>query len=291
MKHRVTYLLAVIVLSSAGTGLLQGQEAKPAGVRETIEVFHVSRVGRTNFAESREQLIDFYREIEAEFNAEEKRKFQEQKKAFAGARVRVLEDLKKQENGQPLYLVAYQGKPSVFVISGNASIQEGALTIPLEVSEAGTYETKVTRVVVEKTEESRSPSLETASSGGGATFFGIPIGGSSSAPAEEESSGGKVKRTKVTEVRTLPKFEARPSEVTLSDPPVFSKELFLSAVQNGELYELQRQEERRCQNCGGFKRVQTNLPVGQRAADGKMACPECQEKGTVPWNVTYRVTW
>lgn len=291
MKFLPLLLLCSFVSASAKSQDFGGTPP-PVKARDITEVFHVSRVGRPKAAETREQLIDFYREIETKFNAKAVEEFRAKAQAFAGTRVRVIEDMEKSEDGLSLYLVAYQGQPSVFAASADVRMEEGELTIPLEIVEAGTHQTTVTRIEVEQEDARGAPSLETADTGG-ATFFGIPVGGGSSSPPpqEEPESGPKFKRTVVTEVKTLPKFRASPSQVVMETPPVFSKDIFLNSVKNGELFEVERLEDRRCGNCGGFKRVQSNLPFGQRATDGKMACPECREKGTVPWNVTYRVTW
>lgn len=293
MKILPHFLLCLLFISFARSQDVEEGAEQPLGpeARETTELFHVSRVGRANAAETRESLIDFYREIEAGFNEQAIREFREQEQAFAGSRVRVIEDLGEEEAGKSLYLVAYQGQPSVFLVDSALEMKEGELTPALEVVEAGTHETTVTRIEVERIDDRGGPSLETADTGG-ATFFGIPVGGAASTPSEPESgSEPKFKRKRVTEVKSLSKFQAASSQVVLEKPPVFSKDLFLSAIKNGELYELNRQEQRRCQNCGGFKRVQTDLPFGQRAPDGKKACPECQETGKVLWDVTYRVTW
>ncbi len=262
------------------------------GAAVTTEVFHVSRVGQNNAAESREQLIDFYREIETNFNAEAEREFREEANAFAGSRVRVIEELEEKESGKPLLLVAYQGQPAVFVVPDSISVTPGELTPPLEIAEAGDYTTEITRIHVEREEQRGGPALETVDTGGGASFFGIPIGGATApAPAPPKKKGSKVKRTRVTEVKVLPKFEAVPSQVQLEKPPVFSKDLFLDRLKNGEFYSIERKEDRRCQNCGGFKRVMTDKPIGQRDSDGKMPCPECTGRGKILWDVTYRVTW
>lgn len=285
----ITFLFLLFAVGASGQGF--GENPQQSEGVPTTEVFHVSRVGHPKAAESREQLIDFYREIEAEFNAEAIREFRAKAQAFEGTRVRVIEDLKKEEGGKSMYLVAYQGQPSVFLVGDEIDMREGDLTPPLEVVEAGTHETTVTRFEVERIDDRGGPSLETANTGG-ATFFGIPVGGAAAAPAEPEpESEPKFKRTRITETKSLPKFQAAPSQVVMEKAPVFSKDLFLSALKNGELYDLKRKEQRRCEGCGGFKRIQSNLPFGQRATDGKMACPECKETGKVLWDVTYRVTW
>ncbi|NNE92105.1 MAG: hypothetical protein HKN23_10695 [Verrucomicrobiales bacterium] len=270
-----------------------GQEQ--ASSTPTTEIFRVSNVGRPNAAETRELLLHLYNEIGKVYNAEAARKFQDAKEAFSGSQVRILKVMSERDAGDPMYLAAYDGSPSVFSIDTDTIYKPGDLTPPLKIESNGEYKTEVTRIVIEQAKSSGSrPSLEKADTSGVPTFFGIPIdtgGGAAPAPSPSGGGGGKMKRKRVTEVRTLPKYRASISREKLAQAKTFSKEIFLEAVKNGEIYEVKRLEERRCKNCGGFQRVQSTLPVGQRAPDGKMDCPPCRGAGKIKWDVTYQVTW
>lgn len=284
----------LIVLAAVLAPFVSGQDVE--GRNRTTEIFHVSRVGRANAAETREQLIDFYREVEVEFNREAKKEFQAKKRAFEGARVRILEVMDAKDGGNSLYLVAYDGGPSVFSIEGEERWKAGDLTDPLEIVRDGVHITEVTRVVVENMGEKpdRHPALEEAEEEL-ATFFGIPIGGGSARESKQDNPSGPaesgVRWKRVVEEKTLPRFRAERSKKQLTEPVKFSTDRFVAAVKNGEIYELDRKEDRRCQECGGFKRVPTTRPLGKRDPDGKMKCPECKGEGTIAWEVTYRVTW
>ena len=66
------------------------------------------------------------------------------------------------------------------------------------------------------------------------------------------------------------------TEPTDEGPPPMSQQLFVSMLKNGEVYSVEQLELRRCQECRGFGRIPDKIrPPGQREADGKIACPEC----------------
>ena len=267
-------------------------QSKKNDTQDTTEVFRVSKVGVRGAAESRELLMDLYAEVGKEYNANIEKESTAQKVAYQGKQVRILKVLKETENGAPMYLAAYNGEPSVVAIARDKKFKEGVLTPALKIQANGQHETKVTREIVERAKNnSPEPTLE-KSSGGGVSFFGIPIdtggGGSISSNEVEET----VTRRRVTEVKTMPKYVATISDEVLNDGPAkFSKDIFVDSLKNGNVYSVKRKEDRRCQNCRGFQRVTTTLPVGLRDPDGKMPCPECKGIGNKPWNVTYQVAW
>ncbi len=266
--------------------------AQKKKIPETSEVFRVSRAGVSGAAESRELLMELYQVIGDEYNANLTKEEKAQKTSYRGKQVRILQVLKEKENGAPMYIAAYGGKPSVIAISDKKTFKPGDLTPALKIEENGEYETEVTREIVERSKAaSNEPSLEKADSGG-VSFFGIPIdtGGSSSAPPSSEEE--TVIRRRVKEVRKMPKYKATVSDEVLSEgPEKFSKDLFLDNLKNGSIYTVQREEERRCQTCRGFQRITTTMPVGRRDPDGKMPCPSCRGIGKKNWNVTYQVAW
>lgn len=193
----------------------------------------------------------------------------------------------------------------MFSLPAGQKIAVGALSPALLIAEAGSHEATLTREVKIKQENKPEPSLEVVENGEEpATFFGIPIGGSPGSGGSSGSSGSSGKGTAkssgksepqyktVTEKKTFPKYRAEVSaKKTGGTIPDLSQDLFLTQLKNGEIFQVNRPEQRRCQICRGFKRVTSDRPVGKRAPDGKMPCPACRGAGEVGWNVTYRVVW
>ena len=97
----------------------------------------------------------------------------------------------------------------------------------------------------------------------------------------------------MTEKKTLKKYRANVSTEQLADgPALMSTDLFLQLVKNGEVFTVQRKEQRRCELCVGFGRITDDLRgPGFRDPDGKRNCPDCAASGKNPWDVTYRVAW
>ena len=96
----------------------------------------------------------------------------------------------------------------------------------------------------------------------------------------------------MTDTQTLNKYHAMVStERLVEGPPKMSTELFVKQLKNGEVFEVAREEKRRCQECRGFGRVKTTKPIGFRDPDGKMPCPNCTGGGKVDWDVTYKIVW
>ena len=264
--------------------------------KETAEMFHVSYVGRGGAAETRELLGAVYTEVAAEYNERIEQEAAEtnQGQRYKGERVRILRKIKEKHAEGNLYLCAYAGTPSVFVVPGEP-LKSGDLSPPLAgIAASGEHTTEIVRTVADpNASKGKEPSLQKVDkSGGGVTFFGIPLdtGGSSSSDESSSSSSGT---KKIREKRTLPLYKATVStEATEEGPPPMSQQLFLGMLKNGEIFSVAQLELRRCQECRGFGRIPDKIrPPGQREADGKIACPECDAVGKIYWNVTYKVGW
>ena len=289
----VSFSACFIVLLS----LMGGLAIKAADdARETAEMFHVSRVGQGGAAETRELLGAIYTEVAAEYNERIEQEAAEKNKGqrYKGERVRILRKIKESHPEGNLYLCAYAGTPSVFLVPGEP-LKSGELSPPLAgIATNGQHTTEIVRTVVDpNASKGKEPSLQKvdSSTGSGVTFFGIPLdtGGSSSSNSSPVSTGTK----QVKEKRTLPMYKAAVStEPTEEGPPPMSQQLFVSMLKNGEVFSVEQLEQRRCQECRGFGRIPDKIrPPGQREADGKIACPECEAKGKIYWNVTYKVGW
>ncbi len=303
---------APMIAAAAGISMLNllcldGLAADSDDARATAEMFHVSNVGRPGAAETRELLGAIYREVAGEYNEriEQEAGSKDQSQQFKGERVRILRKITEQHADGKLYLCAYNGSPSVFVVPGEA-LQGGQLSPPLAgISENGQHTTEITRMVVDPDASKGSePALQKvdASTGSGVTFFGIPLdtgdssSSSSSSSSDDDSAsgdGGSSGKKQVKEQRTLPFYKAEVSTEPMSEgPPPMSQQLFLSMLKNGEVFSIEQLELRRCQECRGFGRIPDLLRApGAREADGKIACPECEAVGKIYWTVTYKVGW
>jgi hypothetical protein len=264
--------------------------------KETAEMFHVSRVGRGGAAETRELLGAIYADVAAEYNERIEQEAAEKNKGqrYKGERVRILRAIQEKHADGNLYLCAYAGTPSIFVVPGEL-LESGELSPPLAgIAPSGEHTTEIVRTVVDpNASKGKEPSLQKVDkSGGGVTFFGIPLdaGGSSSSSDDSRSTKGT---KKIRENRTLPLYKATVStEATDEGPPPMSQQMFVSMLKNGEVFSVDQLELRRCQECRGFGRIPDKIrPPGQREPDGKIACPECQAVGKIYWNVTYKVGW
>ncbi|MBP82833.1 MAG: hypothetical protein CMO61_03195 [Verrucomicrobiales bacterium] len=277
------------ILIGAPMPSLFAQEGKS---QETAEMFQVSRVGARNAAETRELLGLIYKDITTKYDTKLREEAAKNNggQEFKGERIRVIRKLTKNNPNGDLFLCAYAGKPSVVKISG-VNLKSGELTPSLaNITAAGEHVTEITRTVVDPAaKKGPEPALQKVNKGGGGvTFFGIPLdNGGGSAPAEEPPGTKQIK-----EIRTLPMFTAEVSTEKLEEgPPPMSQQLFLSMVKNGEVFQYQQFEDRRCQECRGFGKVQDTRPLGMRSPDGKMDCPDCSGTGKIKWDVTYMVGW
>ncbi|NRB75324.1 MAG: hypothetical protein HRU46_13265 [Verrucomicrobiales bacterium] len=260
--------------------------------QETAEMFQVSRVGARGAAETRELLGLIYKDVATKYDTKLREEAAKNNggQEFKGERIRVIRKLAKNNPNGDLFLCAYAGKPSVVKITG-VNLKGGELTPPLaNIMAAGEHVTEITRTVVDPAaKKGPEPALQKVNKGGGGvTFFGIPLDtGGGSAPAEEPLGTKQIKET-----RTLPMFTAEVSTEKLEEgPPPMSQQLFLSMVKNGEVFQYQQFEDRRCQECRGFGKVQDTRPIGMRSPDGKMDCPDCSGTGKIKWDVTYMVGW
>ncbi|MEC8824261.1 MAG: hypothetical protein VXX36_00620 [Verrucomicrobiota bacterium] len=260
--------------------------------QETAEMFQVSRVGARGAAETRELLGLIYKDVATHYDSKlrEEAAKNNGEQEFKGERIRVIRKLAKSNHNGDLFLCAYAGRPAVVKIAG-VQLRGGDLTPPLaNITEAGEHVTEITRTVVDLAAKKGSePALQKVNKGGGGlTFFGIPLDtGGGSAPAEEPPGTKQIKETK-----TLPMFTAEISAEKLEEgPPPMSQQLFLSMVKNGEVFQYQQFEERRCQECRGFGKITDTRPIGMRSPDGKMDCPDCGGAGKIKWDVTYMVGW
>ncbi|MEM9284159.1 MAG: hypothetical protein AAGA96_20260 [Verrucomicrobiota bacterium] len=283
----------VVPLAVFLIALPMGAQDQPVS-KETAELFQVSRVGQRNVAETRELLGVLYGKVASKYDAALKEEQSKKKPSqlYKGESIRILRPLQENNPKGDLYLCAYQGTPSVFRIEGK-QFQRGQLSPPLlPIKSAGEHTTEITRRV--KNPDSNSgagPSLQKVdeSSGGGVTFFGIALDGGGS---QTGSSPPSDEYKEIKETRTLPLFHAQISTEKLEQgPPPMSQQLFLSMVKNGEVFTVKNLELRRCQECRGFGKVTDTRPPGQRGADGKMPCPECNGPGKIQWDVTYKVGW
>ena len=268
---------------------LFAQEGK---IQETAEMFQVSRVGSHGAAETRELLGLIYKDVATKYDTKLREKAAKNNRAqeFNGERIRVIRRLAKSNPNGDLFLCAYAGRPSVVKITG-VQLKGGELTPPLaNIMAAGEHVTEITRTVVDPAaKKAPEPALQKVNKeGGGITFFGIPLDtGGGSIPAQEPPGTKQIKETK-----TLPMFTAEVSTEKLEEgPPPMSQQLFLSMVKNGEIFQYQQFEERRCQECRGFGGVTDTRPMGMRSPDGKMDCPDCIGTGKIKWDVTYMVGW
>ena len=260
--------------------------------QETAEMFQVRRVGARGAAETRELLGLIYKDVATKYDTKLREEAAKNNggQEFKGERIRVIRKLAKNNPNGDLFLCAYAGKPSVVKITG-VNLKGGELTPPLaNIMAAGEHVTEITRTVVDPAaKKGPEPALQKVNKGGGGvTFFGIPLDtGGGSAPAEEPLGTKQIKET-----RTLPMFTAEVSTEKLEEgPPPMSQQLFLSMVKNGEVFQYQQFEDRRCQECRGFGKVQDTRPIGMRSPDGKMDCPDCSGTGKIKWDVTYMVGW
>jgi len=250
----------------------QGQEMKTRS-----EIYRVSKANTTT-EEGRDRLLGVYAEVKKEFDAQAAKEFAEQKAAFAGLRVRVIDPLNEENDHGKLFLVAYQGTPTVFALPVG-DYKKGDRTPPLEVEEAGTHQAKVTRLV-DDTGDGSEVKMEEQT--GLVSFFGIEL--DLNGPVEAR------KKKEVTTTETLKLYHAKVSTDALTAPVQMSKDLFVSNLKNGETYQAVLEEKRRCQGCNGFGRIQ-NDGTAPKAPDGKMPCRECGSVGKVDWKVSYLVTW
>ena len=260
--------------------------------QQTAEMFQVSRVGARGAAETRELLGLIYKDVANSYDTKLREEAAKNSggQEFKGERIRVIRKLAKSNQNGDLFLCAYAGRPAVVKIAG-VQLRGGELTPPLaNITAAGEHVTEITRMVVDPaSKKGREPALQKVNKGGGGlTFFGIPLDtGGGSAPAEEPTGTKQIKETK-----TLPMFTAEVSTDKLEKgPPPMSQQLFLSMVKNGEVFQYQQFEERRCQECRGFGKVTDTRPIGMRSPDGKMDCPDCGGTGKIKWDVTYMVGW
>ncbi len=288
------------ILASAG---LIAVAPAPPKIHSVTEVFHLAQVGQPNAAETAQLRKDLYLLIKQDYDKEVEKERAALKKAYAGQKVRVLRVLDVSDANGPLYLCAYNGDLSVLSIAGESRF-EGELTPALKIEEDGTHITEVTRTVKEKPKTpTNKPALEVVDpeDSGVVTFFGIPLVFDDGPAMRNDAPQRKRKKVnrkpagtrEVTEKKELPKFRASVSTEELSEgPPLLSPDLLLSTVRNGKIFQVGRQENRRCQTCRGFRRITDDIrPLGRRDPDGKMPCPECKQAGTVKWDVTYLVAW
>lgn len=287
--------IAVLLLATVVPPALGQQKAKKK--KSVTEVFHVSRIGTAGAAESRDLLLDLYGTIARDYNKAVAQQRAQQPQQFEGEKVRILQRLNKQDSHGRLFLAVYNGSPSVISLAGNRKVPVGSLSPALLIEESGRHQMTIERRVKVKQENQPEPSLEVVEAGEEqATFFGIPIGGSA-APAtgktkQKANTGNQPGYRTVTEEKEFPKFNAEISTRKIGgEIPDMSQALFLKQLKNGEVFQVSRPEQRRCQTCRGFKRVTSDRPVGMREPDGKMACPECKEAGKLDWDVSYRVVW
>lgn len=293
------YLFLCCLLPGVSVGATKGKSKGNAESRSTEEVFRVSRVGQRGAAETRELLELLYRDAAASYDTGLKAELakKDSTAALEGEKIRVIRKLKQNNPDGNLYLCAYNGTPSVFRISGKAKLQGGKLSPPLnQISKEGEHTTEITRVFVEPSATGgNQPALEKVDTGSGVTFFGIPMdSGPAKKPAASPSPKAEElpKKREVTEIQTLPLYSASISTVKREKaPPMMSRELFLKMLKNGEVFSVEKLEERRCQNCRGFGKISDTRPPGSRSPDGKMPCPECMAGGKIPWQVTYQVGW
>ncbi|MEM1294221.1 MAG: hypothetical protein AAGH89_02580 [Verrucomicrobiota bacterium] len=249
--------------------------APPQNQKE--EVFRVSLAGKANSTEDRERLVAIYGEVAKSFNAKSKKEFAEQKEMLEGQRLRIVNVIDKPKK---LYLAQYDGDVAVIQISG-PPIQKGKQTPPLEMTKAGTHQAEVTRFVSQDAKPGEKGRVKLSDDDDGAvTFFGVKL----------EIDGEAVMQEQVTQTETLPKYVGTISTKKMTAAPQMDRERFLSHLKNGNYYEVQRKELRKCQECRGFRRI-PNDGTAKKAPDGKMACPECKEVGKREWNVRYTVVW
>ena len=288
------FALAVLGLASA-LPILAQQESESS----RTEIFRVSRVGMGGAAETRERLLGLYEVVANDYNEQVRQEQQSNPQLYKGDRVRVLRDLGSGSGGS-LFLVAYNGGPVVFEVTGDTSaIDPGDLSPALLIGgENGQHSVEITRTITVKDPKQPEPQLETVEDTGGAvTFFGIAIpgtggGSSSSSSGGSKGSGGGTRSKEVTETKMMPKYTATISTERLDGgPQEMSTQLFVSQLKNGEVFTVSRPEQRRCQECRGFGRVTTDKPPGFRDPDGKMECPECKAKGKIDWDITYKIAW
>ena len=279
----------------------QSPSAKGGSLPERTEVFHVRLVGSRGAAETRDTLLELYEHISSDYNRTLATEQAANPQQFKGDRVRVLRELDDGGggDGSTRFLVAYNGGPSVLSVSGDVKgFEPGKLSPALLIGQqAGEQPVELSRVITVKEEKPGDPQLETLDDDEGeVTFFGIPIPGTRKKPGSGSSEPGTTetvtRRQEITETKQLPHYPATVSTERFDGAPTeMSTELFVNQLKNGEVFSVSREELRRCQNCRGFGRVTTTKPPGFRDPDGKMACPECGEKGKISWQVTYKVTW
>ncbi|MEM0970146.1 MAG: hypothetical protein AAGJ31_12385 [Verrucomicrobiota bacterium] len=183
-----------------------------------------------------------------------------------------MDNLKKKDSHGNLYLAAYQGEFAVISLPGELR-KKGQLTPPLELEAVGKEKATVTRQEIRLVSSGKKVTEDTAP-----TFFGISI-------LDEDQEVVEVQSEEI-----LNKFKATISTKALTAPQKMDKDLFLSSLKNGEVYEVVREEQRRCQNCNGFGRVPWD-GTGPKSADGKMPCPDSKGTGKIDWKVTYKVFW
>lgn len=281
--QRPPYLIVTFCLCVVFTTAIHAQQATNS---EVTELFKVSKVGVPNAAESRDLLMSLYGSIKEDHDAKVKQQEANAQVAYKGTRVRVIKKLNESDANGQFYLVAYEGGPCVASIASNQSFRAGMLTPALVIRPDGEHVTTYNRRIAKKT--TGKPRLSTVNKSGGATFFGIPIGGGGGSTQEEAET---VTYKTVTEKKTLRKYSATVStERTTAAPPMFSKELFLGSIKNGQYYTVNRTETRNCRDCGGFGKVTAKGP-GKRPQSGKVNCPDCKGRGKITWDVTYQVAW
>lgn len=297
-------ITVLLVAAGLGTGRTGAQDAA-SGPESRTELFHVSRVGTSGAAETRETLLDLYESVSTDYNEKLRAEQASNPQLFRGERVRVLRDLAPAPGGGGrLFLVAYNGGPTVFAVTGDAGdFEPGKLSPPLVIGEPdGEHPVEITRMVTVTDPARTEPQLETVDEedGGAVTFFGIPIpgtgskatGGGGGGKGAVSTKGGGTRREEVTETRSLPRYAATVSRERLDGgPDAMSTPLFVSQLKNGEVFTVTRPELRRCQGCRGFGRVTTTKPPGFRDPDGKMECPDCRGIGKIDWVITYQVVW
>lgn len=300
----VWWLTVGLFSPSLGTTALAQAVGNPSEALTRTELFHVSRVGVNGSAETRETLLEIYQVVSSEYNDKIKAEQSANPQLYRGDRVRLLRDLDSTgTDGGHLFLVAYQGGPSVFEVTGEVDdFEAGELSPALQIGKAiGEHPVEITRTIVVKDPAQTEATLETVDDDddGAVTFFGIPIPGTSkkksgggASKSSGSGTGGGTRRQEVTETKSLPKFEVSISTERLDGgPDEMSTPLFVSQLKNGEVFTISRPELRRCQSCRGFGRISTTKPPGFRDPDGKMECPECKAVGKINWQVTYKVVW
>ena len=299
VKHLTASLLAGI-LAIGIFSLPTSSVAQGAANPTRTEMFRVSRVQNPSSAENQETLLSLYEVVASEYNERIRREQSTNPQLYEGDRVRILRDLGQGGAGN-LFLVAYNGGPVVFEVSGDTSaFDPGELSPALLIGEqSGQHSVEVTRTITVKDPKQPEPQLETVEETGAVTFFGIAIpgtgsggGGGGSNSSSKKATGGGSRKQEITETEMMPKYAANVSTKRHDGgPQTMTTTLFTSQLKNGELFTVTRAEQRRCQECRGFKRVKTDKPIGFRDPDGKMDCPECQARGTIDWQVTYKITW